>query len=76
MVATVFVRTLFAGKEDALLEALNKNRKYIRGLIAPKLEMKFTPDIRFRIDTALDYANKIDAILRRPDVQRDLKKEV
>ena len=75
MLATVFVRTLFAGKEDALLEALNKNRKYIRGLIAPKLEMKFTPDIRFRIDTALDYANKIDAILRRPDVQRDLKKE-
>jgi ribosome-binding factor A len=37
--------------------------------------MKFMPDIRFRIDTALDYASKIDEILRRPDVARDLKTE-
>ena len=62
-------------KEPKALEALNRNRKYIRGLVAPKLDMKFMPDIRFRIDTALDYASKIDEILRRPDVARDLKTE-
>ena len=33
------------------------------------------PDIRFRIDTALDYAVKIDALLQKPEVQQDLKKE-
>jgi ribosome-binding factor A len=74
-IATAYVRTLLAGKEQALLEALNRNRKYIRGLVAPKLEMKFTPEIRFRVDTALDYAGKIEEILRSPAVQRDLKRE-
>jgi ribosome-binding factor A len=74
-IATAFVRTLIEGAESKALEALNRNRKYIRGLIAPKLDMKFMPDIRFRIDTALDYASKIDEILRRPDVARDLKSE-
>lgn len=74
-IATAYVRTFQQGKEQALLEALNRNRRYIRGLVAPKLEMKFTPEIRYRIDTALDYANKIDELLHSPEVLRDLKKE-
>ena len=72
-VATAFVRNLQQGKDKALLEALNRNRKYIRGLVAPKLDMKFMPEIRFRVDTALDYASKIDELLRSPEVARDLK---
>ena len=74
-IATAYVRTLVPNKEKALLEALNRNRRYIRGLVAPKLEMKFTPEIRYRVDTALDYASHIDEILRSPEVARDLKKE-
>ena len=74
-IATAFVRTLVTAKDQALLEALNRNRKYIRGLVAPRLEMKYTPEIRYRIDTALDYASKIDELLHRPDVARDLKKD-
>ena len=74
-IATAFVRSLLIGKEQQVLAVLNKHRKYIRGLLAPKLDMKFMPEIRFKIDTSLDYANKIDDILHRPDVQRDLKKD-
>ncbi|MEI7598703.1 MAG: 30S ribosome-binding factor RbfA [Aestuariivirga sp.] len=74
-IANAFVRTLLPNKEKALLEALNRNRRYIRGLVSPKLEMKFTPEIRYRVDTALDYAGKIDELLRSPEVARDLKKE-
>ena len=74
-IATAYVRTLIGGKEQAMLEALNRNRRYIRGLVAPKLEMKFTPEIRFRIDTALDYVSKIEDLLRSPEVARDLKRE-
>lgn len=73
-IATAFVRTLIAGKDQALLEALNRNKKYIRGLVAPKVGMKFMPEIRYRVDTALDYASKIDEILKSPEVARDLKK--
>ena len=74
-IANAFVRTLKQGKEKALLEALNRNRRYIRGLVSPKLEMKFTPEIRYRVDTALDYAGKIDELLRSPEVARDLEKK-
>jgi ribosome-binding factor A len=74
-IATAYVRTLIVGQETKLLEALNRNRKYIRMLMTPKLAMKYTPDIRFRIDTALDYAGKIDEILRRPVVKRDVESE-
>lgn len=74
-IATAYVRTLIMGQEKQLLEALKRNRKYIRMLMTPKLQMKYTPDIRFRIDTSLDYAGKIDEILRSPEVQQDLKKE-
>ena len=74
-IANAFVRTRLPNKEKALLEALNRNRRYIRGLVSPKLEMKFTPEIRYRVDTALDYAGKIDELLRSPEVARDLKKE-
>lgn len=74
-IATAYVRTLIMGQEQQLLEALNRNKKYIRGLVAAKLEMKFTPEIRYRVDTALDYVSKIENILRSPEVARDLKSE-
>ena len=73
-IATAYMRTLQTGQEQALLDALNRNKRYIRGLIAPKLDMKFMPEIRYRIDTALDYADKIDQLLKSPEVARDLKK--
>ncbi len=73
-IATAYVSSLLAGQDVALLAALNRNRKYIRGLLAPRIEMKFMPELRFRTDTALDYASKIDELLHRPEVARDLKK--
>ncbi len=74
-IATAFVRTLIAGADERALAALNRNKKYIRGLLAKKVEMKFMPEVRYRIDTALDYASKIDELLHRPEVARDLDKK-
>jgi ribosome-binding factor A len=74
-IATAYVRSLIMGKEQETVDVLNRNRKFIRGLLAPKLDMKFMPEVRFRVDTSLDYANKVDEILHRPEVMRDLKKE-
>jgi ribosome-binding factor A len=71
-VATAFVRTFQQGKDQQLFDALNRNKKYIRGLVAPRLGMKFTPDIRYRVDTALDYVSKIEKLLQSPEVARDL----
>jgi ribosome-binding factor A len=71
-IATVYVRPLLDGQNDAALKLLAKHARYIRGLLAPRLEMKFMPELRFRIDTALDYAKKIDQLLKDPAVARDL----
>jgi hypothetical protein len=41
-------------------------------LVTPRIDLRYMPDIRFRIDTSLDYAEKIDRILSDPSVARDL----
>lgn len=71
-IATVFVRPLVDAKREAALKLLAKHARYMRGLLAPRVEMKFMPELRFRIDTALDYAAKIDQLLKDPAVARDL----
>jgi ribosome-binding factor A len=74
-IATAYVRPLSDAKREPLLQALDRNKRYIRGLVAPKIDMKFMPEIRFKIDTAMDYAEKIDRLLKDPTVARDLGPE-
>jgi ribosome-binding factor A len=74
-IATAYVRPLVMGNEQKLLHACTRNQRYIKGLLAKRLDMKFMPQLRFRVDTALDYAAKIDDLLRSPDVARDLAKD-
>jgi ribosome-binding factor A len=73
-IATAYVRPFAASSGEELLAALDRNRRYIRGLISPRLRMKFMPELRFRLDTALDYAAHIDELLKDPQVRRDLGK--
>ena len=69
-IGTAFVTIL--GQEDTVA-ALNKNAKFIRGRMAPALkQMKYMPEVRFRTDTSFDNFARIDAILKSPEVQRDL----
>lgn len=71
-IATIFVRPLLDGDNDRAVKLLAEHARYIRGLLAPRLDMKFMPELRFRIDTAADYADKIDKLLKDPAVARDL----
>ena len=40
--------------------------------IAHRINLKFAPDIRFRVDDRFAEAERIDKLLRSPDVKRDL----
>jgi ribosome-binding factor A len=71
-IATAYIRPLVNGNEQKLLHACTRNQRYIKGLLAPRVDMKFMPQVRFRVDTALDYAAKIDDLLNSPEVKRDL----
>lgn len=71
-IATAYVRPFLTGERNELAAALERSRRHIRGLISPRLTMKFMPELRFRLDTALDYAARVDEMLSDPAVRRDL----
>ena len=72
-VATAFVSPLGAKDADAVIEALNRHAKFIRGRVSPALrQMKYMPEFRFRLDTSYDNFAKIDELLKSPEVARDL----
>jgi ribosome-binding factor A len=71
--ATIYVMPLGGRDEQAVIAALDRNKRYIRGEIARRVNLKFAPDIRFRIDERFDEAERIAKLLQTPAVQRDLK---
>jgi ribosome-binding factor A len=73
--ATAYVMPLGGKDGREVIDALNRNKKYMRGVVAKKINAKFAPDLHFRIDERFDRAEKIDKLLRQPEVQRDLKRE-
>jgi ribosome-binding factor A len=70
--ATVYIMPLGGRDEEAVLEALERHKRYIRGEISRRVNLKFAPEIRFRIDERFDEAERIEKLLRTPEVQRDL----
>jgi ribosome-binding factor A len=70
--ATVYVMPLGGRDAAAVVAALDRNKRYLRGVIARKVNLKFAPDIRFRIDERFDEAERIEKLLRSPAVKRDL----
>jgi ribosome-binding factor A len=73
--ATIYVMPLGGKDVNEVIEALERNKRYLRGEIAHRVNLKFAPDIRFRADERFDEAERIDRLLRTPAVQRDLKSE-
>jgi ribosome-binding factor A len=72
-IATAFVSPLGAKDGAVVIEALNRNARFIRGRMSPALrQMKYMPEFRFRLDTSYDNFAKIDELLRSPEVARDL----
>lgn len=73
-IATCFITPLGDVDGQAIVKALARHAKFLRGRISPHLsQMKYMPEFRFRIDTSFDNFSKIDALLRSPEVARDLE---
>ena len=70
--ATIYVVPLGGRDAQAVLAALERNKRFLRGEIARRINLKFAPEIRFRIDERFDEAERIEKLLRTPAVQRDL----
>jgi len=73
--ATIYVMPLGGRDIKGVIEALDRNKRYLRGEIAHHVNLKFAPEIRFRVDERFDEAERIEKLLRTPAVQRDLKRD-
>src|SRR6201987_6297877 len=71
--ATIYIMPLGGRDVKEVLGALERNSRYVRGEIARRVNLKFAPEIRFRIDERFDKAERIENLLRTPAVQRDLR---
>ncbi|SUE42476.1 30S ribosome-binding factor RbfA [Roseomonas gilardii] len=69
---TVFVSRLGQTADKDLLDALRRSQPYLRTQVAKAVRLRAAPELHFQADTALDHAMRIDALMRRPEVARDL----
>lgn len=70
--ATCFVAPLGGHDPSKVAAAMNRCARFLRGQLGRQIDMKYTPDLRFIVDESFDEASHIDALLRRPEVARDL----
>lgn len=70
--ATALVMPLGGKNTKKVMAGLERSRKWLRGQIARRVNLKFAPDIRFQLDTRYDDDDAVNVLLHRPEVSRDL----
>jgi ribosome-binding factor A len=71
-IANAYVMPLGGEGAAEVAEALSRHKKFIRGRIAPGLDLKFAPDLKFFVDDTFEAYGRIDALLKSERVARDL----
>lgn len=70
--ATVYCEPLGGKNANAIIMALNRHKGFLRGEMGKLIATKFTPDLRFVEDQSFAEAEKIETLLKSPQVARDL----
>jgi ribosome-binding factor A len=73
--AVCFVEPLGGSHAGEVVEALNRHARFLRGKLGRRIELKFTPDLRFVHDESFDEAARMAALFNRPEVRRDIEGE-
>ncbi len=72
--ATAYVMPLAGKQKEELLEILKIASPEIRYLVSKKVELRYMPKIHFALDNSFDEAQRIETLLKKPEVARDLEK--
>ena len=70
--ATVYVMPLGGRDVKPVVDALERHRKELRTELAHKVNLRYAPDVRFRVDESFERSAQIDRLLDMPVVKRDL----
>lgn len=71
-IATAYVLPLGGKDKDEAIALLAKNKGELRRLLGKKTELRFTPDLRFRIDDTFDRMDETRRLFNQEEVRRDL----
>lgn len=73
--ATAYVMPLGGRHRAEVVAALTRSAGFLRGQIAREVPLRYTPVLSFALDTSFDHASRINELLHRPEVERDLAPE-
>ena len=73
--ATAFVKPLLGQDEEAVLKALRTNTAYLQREVAARVRTKYAAKLKFLPDDSFDEGTRIDTLLRKPEVARDLEQD-
>jgi len=72
--ATAFVMPLGGREAPTVVEGLNRASAFFRREIARQARLRNVPRLVFELDSSFDTADRIEALLRRPEVKRDIER--
>jgi ribosome-binding factor A len=70
--ATAYVMPLGGGEAEEVVAHLEQHKRFLRGELARRVNLKFMPQLRFKVDVSFESSARIDTILASPKVARDL----
>lgn len=70
-VATAYVLPLGGIGQEDVLKLLGRNKHELRKLVAKKLTLKFSPELRFQLDRTFDQMDETRRMLAQDVVRRD-----
>ena len=73
--ATAFVMPLAGRNKEELLESLKMASPELRHLVSKRVKLRYTPKLFFQLDTTYDEAQRINDLMQKPEVVRDLGTE-
>ncbi len=73
--ATAFVMPLGGERADEIINALERNKKFLRGELSRRVHLKHMPELHFKLDESYDNSGRITEILSSEKVRKDLKSE-
>ena len=73
--ATAFIMPLGGRNAAEAIAGLRRGAAFLRMELARAVKLRVAPMVSFELDASFDEASRVDALLHRPDVARDLKQD-
>ena len=74
-IATAYVCPLGGQGSDDVITLLARNKSELRRAVGKNLGLKFTPDLRFRLDETFDRMDETRRLFSQDTVRRDIEPE-